>query len=108
MRGEVRGSWTLVGSNHQNALYRYHAQSLDMVSPVVGISSRTSTEKVAISIYFRGLLGFEASAKSVGSYGESKSVVAGGSSIEASGWSAQSCMACGNPNTDQRTRMIKI
>ena len=25
-RGEVGGSWTLVGSNHQNALYRYHTQ----------------------------------------------------------------------------------
>jgi len=67
-----------------------------------------STEKVAISIYFQGLLGLEASAKSIGSYGKSKSVIAGGSLIEALGWSAQSCMACGNPNTNQRTRMIKI
>ena len=40
--------------------------------------------------------------------GESKSVITGGSLIEASGWSTQSCMACGNPNTNQRTRMIKI
>jgi len=67
-----------------------------------------STEKVAISVYFQGLLGLKASAKSIGSYGESKSAITGGSSIEASGWSAQSCMACGNPNTNQRMRMIKI
>jgi len=33
-RGEVRGSWTLVGSNHPTALYRYYAQSLDMVCPL--------------------------------------------------------------------------
>jgi len=74
----------------------------------VGISSHISTEKVAISIYFRGLLGLEALAKSIRSYGESMSAIAGGSSIEASGWSTQSCMACGNPNTNQRMRMIKI
>jgi len=67
-----------------------------------------STKKVVISVYFWGLLGLEASAKSIGSYGESKSVITGGSSIKASGWSAQSCMACGNPNTNQRRRMIKI
>jgi len=67
-----------------------------------------STEKVVIGIYFRGLLGLEASAKSIRSYGESRLVIAGGSSIEALGRSAQSCTACGNPNTNQRTRMIKI
>jgi len=68
----------------------------------------TSTEKVVIGVYFQGLLGLEASAKSIRGYGESRSVIAGGSSIEASGRSVQSCTACGNLNTNQRTRMIKI
>ena len=36
-----------------------------------------------------------------------KLVIAGGSSIESSGRSAQSCTACRNPNTNQGTIMIK-